>query len=152
VKLPEPQRESTDIGEMLKALQTMFRAELERRNIALAVEVSVGLPPVALDRNQLDQVLINVIKNAIEAIERNGRIEIRAESGGDVVELSVFDTGAGLSEEARERLFTPFYTTKSHGQGLGLTLVREILNQHGFAFSLEPVEGRTRFRIRMAQP
>ncbi len=147
VKLPEPQRESADIGEMLKAMQTMFKAELERRSIALEVHVAAGLPPVSLDRNQLDQVLINVIKNAIEAIERDGAIEIAAARGGESVELSVFDTGMGLSEEIRERLFTPFYTTKSHGQGLGLTLVREILTQHGFAFSLEPVAGRTRFRI-----
>lgn len=149
VKLPEPQRESVDIGEMLKAMQTMFRAELERRNIGLAVMVAAGLPKVSLDKNQMDQVLINVIKNAIEAIEREGRIEISATGGEGCVELCVVDTGAGLSDEIKERLFTPFFTTKRHGQGLGLTLVREILTQHRFAFSLEPVAGRTRFRIRM---
>ena len=149
VKLPEPQRESADVGEMLNALQTMFKAELERRNIALKVAVAAGLPPVSLDKTQLDQVLINVVKNAIEAIERDGRIEIVAERSGGFVDLSVFDNGVGLSEEIRERLFTPFYTTKSHGQGLGLTLVREILTQHGFTFSLESVADRTRFRIRM---
>lgn len=147
VKLPEPQRESASIREMLQAQATMFRAELERRNIALQVRVAADLPPVSLDRNQIDQVLINVIKNAIEAIERNGTIEIVAERGGELVELAIFDTGNGLSEEIRERLFTPFYTTKSHGQGLGLTLVREILTQHGFGFALESVAGRTRFRI-----
>jgi nitrogen fixation/metabolism regulation signal transduction histidine kinase len=149
VKLPEPQRESADIGEMLKAMQTMFKAELERRNIALELAVAAGVPAVSLDKTQFDQVLINVIKNAIEAIERDGRIEIVAELSGGFVELAVFDSGGGLSEEIRERLFTPFYTTKSHGQGLGLTLVREILAQHGFAFSLESVASRTRFRIRM---
>jgi two-component system nitrogen regulation sensor histidine kinase NtrY len=147
VKLPEPQRESADVGEMLKAMQTMFKAELERRNIALEMHVATGLPQVSLDRNQVDQVLLNVIKNAIEAIDRNGRIEIVATRGGESVELSIFDTGLGLADDVRERLFTPFYTTKSHGQGLGLTLVREILTQHGFTFSLEPVAGRTRFRI-----
>jgi two-component system nitrogen regulation sensor histidine kinase NtrY len=150
VKLPEPQRESVDIGEMLKAMQTMFRGELDRRNIVLEVNVAAGLSPVSLDKTQIDQVLINVIKNAMEAIgPHGGRIEIRAEHGSGGVDLSVFDDGEGLSEEMREQLFTPFYTTKSHGQGLGLTLVREILTQHGFAFSLESVEGRTRFRIRM---
>ncbi len=149
VKLPEPQRESVDIGEMLKAMQTMFRAELDRRHIVLDVSVAAGLSPVSLDKTQIDQVLINVIKNAMEAIERDGRIEIRAERSAGFVDLAVFDDGAGLGEEIRERLFTPFYTTKSHGQGLGLTLVREILTQHGFAFSLEPVAGRTRFMIRM---
>jgi nitrogen fixation/metabolism regulation signal transduction histidine kinase len=149
VRLPEPQRESADIGEMLKATQTMFRHELEGRNILLEVGVAAGLPPVSLDKRQLDQVLINVMKNAIEAIERDGTIQILAEASGGLVELSIFDTGVGLSEEAREQLFTPFYTTKCHGQGLGLTLVREILTQHGFPYSLESVSGRTRFRIRM---
>lgn len=151
VKLPEPQRESVDVGEMLKAMQTMFRAELERRNIALEVAVAAGLPQICLDKNQIDQVLINVIKNAIEAIDRDGRIEIDVAADCGFVELCVIDSGAGLSEEIKERLFTPFFTTKKHGQGLGLTLVREILAQHGFAFSLEPFAGRTRFRIRMPE-
>jgi len=149
VRLPEPQRESVDIREMLNATQTMFRAELERRNIALQVEVSAGLPRVCLDKNQVDQVLINVMKNAIEAIEHDGTIQIVAERSDGSVELSIFDTGVGLSDATRAHLFTPFYTTKSHGQGLGLTLVREILTQHGFAFSLESIAGRTRFKIRI---
>lgn len=153
VKLPEPQRERVDIGEMLQAMQTMFKAELERRHIALEVDVAAGLPPMFMDKTQMDQVLINVMKNAIEAIERNGTIQIIASSGSGSgsggVELSIFDTGAGLSEAARGQLFTPFYTTKPQGQGLGLTLVREILNNHGFPYSLEPVGGRTRFCIRM---
>lgn len=149
VRLPAPQLESMEIGEMLLSTQTMFKAELERRNILLNVEVAAGLPRVSLDRNQMDQVLINVIKNAIEAIGRDGTIQIVAGGCAGVVELSIFDTGTGLSEAARGHLFTPFYTTKPHGQGLGLTLVREILTQHGFDYSLEPVAGRTRFRIRM---
>jgi signal transduction histidine kinase len=127
----------------------MFRHELERRHIAFEVDVAAGLPRISLDKNQMDQVLINVMKNAIEAIERDGTIQIVAEGSGGLVELSIFDTGAGLSERTREQLFTPFYTTKCHGQGLGLTLVREILTQHGFPYSLESFAGRTRFRIRM---
>jgi two-component system nitrogen regulation sensor histidine kinase NtrY len=102
-----------------------------------------------MDRNQIDRVVINVVKNAAEAIDRNGRIEILARTCPDGIEVSITDTGAGLDEEIRESLFTPFFTTKRHGQGLGLTLVKEILTQHEFGFALEPVDGRTRFRIDM---
>lgn len=149
VKLPEPQREDVDVREMLGALQTMFRAELERRDIALEIAVEDGLPRVSMDRNQLDQALLNVMKNAAEAIDHGGRIEIVARRCGRFVELAVADSGSGLSEQTKERLFTPFYTTKKHGQGLGLMLVKEILTQHGFGFSLENAAGRTRFRIAM---
>jgi len=149
VKLPEPRREDVDIRELLRAMQTMFRAELERRNIGLEMSVADDLPRVSMDRNQMDQVLMNVIKNAVEAIDRDGRIEIAAGRGTGFVELSVSDTGLKLSDEIKERLFTPFYTSKKHGQGLGLMLVKEILTQHGFGFSLEAAEGKTRFRIEM---
>ncbi len=102
-----------------------------------------------MDRNQIDQVLINVIKNAAEAIGRDGRIEIAARRRNGSVTVSVTDNDAGLDEGIKSNLFTPFYTTKKHGQGLGLTLVKEILTQHRFAFALEPDEGRTCFRIEM---
>ncbi len=149
VKLPEPQRDDVDVRELLGAMETMFRAELERRSIALEVAVPPDLPRVSMDRNQMDQVLLNVIKNAVEAIDRDGRIEIMAGRGAGFVYLSVIDTGGGLSDEIKDRLFTPFYTSKKHGQGLGLMLVKEILTQHGFRFSLAAADGKTRFRIEM---
>lgn len=149
VKLPEPQREDVDVRQMLRALQTMFRAELERRNIALTVMVADDVPPLSMDRNQMDQVLMNVIKNAVEAIDRDGTVAIEARHGAGFVELAVYDDGVGLPPEIKERLFTPFFTTKKQGQGLGLMLVKEVLTQHGFGFSLESVAGRTRFRIEM---
>lgn len=149
VKLPPPQPEEVDVRELLKAMQTMFKAELDRRDIRLEVAVAADLPLVAMDRGQMDQVLINVIKNAAEAIDHGGSIRIAAACDGDRVVLSISDDGAGLTQEVRARLFTPFYTSKRHGQGLGLTLVKEILTQHGFAFSLDTRAGRTCFTIAM---
>jgi nitrogen fixation/metabolism regulation signal transduction histidine kinase len=150
VKLPEPQRHNVDVRDFLHSMRTMFSAELAGRDIELVVHAEDGLPPVSMDRNQMDQVLINVILNAAEAIDRNGLIEIRARNGIGRVELAVIDTGAGLNDETRKHLFTPFFTTKRQGQGLGLTLVREILRQHEFGFSLESAEGKTCFRIDMS--
>ena len=149
VKLPEPQREEIDLGDLLKAMQTMFGAELKTRNIALKIFAEPDLPRLSMDRNQMDQVLMNVIKNAAEAIERDGEIDIAARRHNDSVALVISDTGSGLNEQVRWNLFKPFFTTKKHGQGLGLTLVKEILTQHGFAFSLGPAERGSRFRIEM---
>jgi nitrogen fixation/metabolism regulation signal transduction histidine kinase len=149
VKLPPPQLQDVDLPELLNAMRTMFSAELAGRGIELTVSAEQGLPPVPMDRNQMDQVLINVIRNAAEAIDRNGRIEIAARNGDGRIELSVADSGIGIDEETRAHLFTPFFTTKRQGQGLGLMLVREILTQHGFGYSLESDGELTRFRIEM---
>lgn len=149
VKLPEPQLENTDIGTLVASIQTMFRAELTRRNISFDIALEESLPAVPMDSNQIDQALINVIKNAIEAIDADGSIAIVARRESDGVALCVYDSGQGIDPEVKRRLFTPFYTTKKHGQGLGLTLVREILSKHGFGYSLDSSENRTCFRILM---
>jgi signal transduction histidine kinase len=149
VRLPEPNLEAVDIEQLIRAIAIMFKAELEQRQIRLAVHVEMDLPPVSMDRSQMDRVLINLMRNAIEAIERDGGIEIVAARDGDYLSLCVIDDGVGLSEETRAKLFEPFFTTKRHGEGLGLTLVKEILLQHGFAFTLDCANGKTRFRIGM---
>jgi len=149
VKLPEPQCHNVDVRELLNAMRTMFSADLAGRGIEIEVQADAGLPQVSMDRNQMEQVLINVIRNGAEAIGRNGKIGISGRNGQGLVEIAVTDTGTGLDEATRAHLFTPFFTTKKQGQGLGLTLVREILTQHGFGFALEPADGMTRFRIEM---
>ena len=149
VKLPPPHRQDVDVRELLGTMRTMFSAGRAARGIELAVHSTDGLPPVSMDRNQMEQVLINVIRNAAEAIDCNGRIELLARNGDGLVEIAISDSGTGIDERARAQLFTPFFTTKPQGQGLGLMLVREILTQHGFRYSLGPSDGLTRFRIEM---
>jgi signal transduction histidine kinase len=97
----------------------------------------------------MEQVLANVIKNAIEAVDCGGSIEIEAARRGAAVELEVRDSGGALNDAVKARLFTPFFTSKKQGQGLGLTLVKEVLTQHGFTFSLDAERGQTVFRIVM---
>lgn len=149
VRLPEPNRQHIQLRELLFAMGTMFKAELEQRRIVLEVRAAEDLPRVSMDRNQMDRVMINVMKNAIEAVDQDGRIQLLVTRDAQGVQLAVIDDGIGLSSDSKDSLFVPFYTTKRHGQGLGLTLVKEILVQHGFAFSLESRNGETAFRILM---
>ncbi|HEU5162957.1 MAG TPA: ATP-binding protein, partial [Thermoanaerobaculia bacterium] len=112
------------------------------------------LPPGAstialMDKNQMERVLINVLRNAVEAAGSGGRVDVaidRGEGGRPVIRVR--DSGPGVAPEAAS--FTPFYTTKPGGHGLGLALVREILTQHGFAHALRThPEGGAEFRVEM---
>ena len=149
VRLPEPERRPEVLADLVQAVRILFQAELERRRIRLEVESPDDLPTISLDRNQMEQVLINVVKNAVEAIDRDGTIEIVLGRDCGAVVLTVTDDGAGLTEDSRDNLFSPFYTSKEKGQGLGLTLVKEILSQHHFGYSLRSENGRTEFRVQM---
>jgi len=106
--------------------------------------------PIAMDRGQMQQVLVNVVKNALEAIGNSGTITVRVGRHNGRASIAVEDTGPGLTPAAREQLFTPFFTTKEQGQGIGLTLVQQILAQHRFEYALEsPPGGPTKFSIVM---
>ena len=99
------------------------------------------------DEQQMEQVLINIVKNAIEAIDETGIITFIASVASK--QLIITDTGQGVDDEAASQLFSPFFSTKNYGQGIGLTLIKEILLNHGFEFNLKTVGYRdTRFVIR----
>jgi signal transduction histidine kinase len=137
VRLPPPDRRPADVKQLVDEILILLRPELDRRRIAVAWDRAEALPPVELDRNQIEQVVVNVLKNAMESIGEDGRIALRLDRGS----VAVRDSGPGIPEEVRALLFTPFFSTKRNGRGLGLTLVQEILSAHGFAFSLEAGEG-----------
>jgi nitrogen fixation/metabolism regulation signal transduction histidine kinase len=158
VRLPPPERRPCDVATLVEEILLLLGPELARRRIAWAWDERREAPPVDLDRNQVEQVLVNVLQNAMEAIGEDGRIgvaltvERAGATGGrsrDHPVLAIRDTGPGIPEEARNRLFTPFFSTKRNGRGLGLTLAHEILTQHGFDFALENrPEGGAEFRVR----
>jgi two-component system nitrogen regulation sensor histidine kinase NtrY len=140
VRLPPPDRRPCDVRQLLDEILLLLRPQLERRRIEAVWENIEPTPPVdliELDRNQFEQVLVNVLKNAMEAIGEEGRIILRLvhEDGRPV--LRIADSGPGIPEDVRPLLFTPFFSTKRDGRGLGLTLIQEILTQHGFDFGLE---------------
>ena len=94
---------------------------------------------VALDKNQIEQVLVNVMQNAIDAIARDGTLTLALATNGGKPLLSVRDSGPGIPPDVQPHLFTPFFSTKRQGRGVGLTLIREILTQHDLDFDLRNI-------------
>ena len=147
VRIPPPVRRMCDLHELLKAVQILLSGECETRNITWQWELSPQPFKVELDVQQMEQVLVNACKNAIEAIGENGQLTVNTMNSTGK-RLIIRDTGKGISKDIRSNLFTPFFSTKKNGQGIGLTLIKEILVNHGFSFSLESSKnGFTEFTI-----
>jgi nitrogen fixation/metabolism regulation signal transduction histidine kinase len=148
VRVPPPRLHPTSVRALTESVAALLGPEAARRRIALSWAGEPDLPPVPLDRSQMEQVLVNLVKNALEAIGEGGRVTFRLACAGPRGTLVVEDTGGGVSAEAQAHLFSPFFTTKEKGQGIGLAVVGEILTQHGFDFALDaPPGGPTRFTI-----
>jgi two-component system nitrogen regulation sensor histidine kinase NtrY len=149
VRLPPPQRRPTDVEALLRGVAVLLRAECERRRVTWTWAIEEQLPgPIDLDPVQLEQVFVNVAKNALEAIGDAGTLTVRLGRRGPRPFAAIEDTGPGIPPEARPHLFTPFFTTKETGQGIGLMLIQQILDQHHFDYALEsPPTGPTRFTI-----
>lgn len=149
VKLPQPHLQQVDLVELLRGIERLLQAESRQRRISWIWEVAEGLPSLRLDRGQMEQVFVNILRNAMEAIGQEGRIEVRVGKVEGRVQAVIADTGCGITPQVKEQLFTPFFSTKEQGQGIGLTLVQEILDRHGFGFSLESRSGGpTEFALR----
>jgi nitrogen fixation/metabolism regulation signal transduction histidine kinase len=141
VRLPAPARQRLDLGALLDDLALVLGPELTARHITLGWGRRDRDAVVHADPNQIERVLVNVLRNAAESIGEGGAIELSLERTRREVVLQVRDNGAGVEPDAREHLFTPFFSTKRDGRGLGLTLVREILAGHGFEGTLEDGAG-----------
>ncbi len=150
IRLPDPSRELVNPEHLILRITELIKSECKQRKIALNFVSNGNVGKVSLDVAQMEQALMNIIRNAIEAIGENGQIEIVLHKHNGSLELAIEDSGPGLSDDARENLFNPFFSTKENGQGIGLTLVHEILTRHGFEFALESDRDEpTRFYIRL---
>jgi two-component system nitrogen regulation sensor histidine kinase NtrY len=146
VKLPAVNKQQIDLVHLLRSVADFMEQKAKENGVIFHLRLPDHSVPLFADVQQMEQALINIVKNGIEAIGREGRLDFELDMAKHC--LTIADSGAGISEEGKEKLFTPFYSTKKDGQGIGLTMVREILLNHGFDFSLETITpGRTEFRI-----
>ena len=129
------------LAETLKTLD----AELENLGVSVAVNVDAPLPTVYADANLLKQLYFNILHNAMEAMDAGGDITVRALADDDFVKISFADTGCGIDEDGMSKLFQPYYTTKTDGHGLGMTIIQAIVRAHGGKIAVEsgPDRGTT---------
>lgn len=148
VRLPAPDRKPGSLEDLLGDVARLFEPECERLRIVWRWRIEDGVRPVRLDRRQIEQALVNIVRNAVDAVGEDGDITVSLAMEHGVPALLIEDSGGGIPPEVAPRLFTSFFSTKPNGQGIGLTLVQEILIAHGFDYSLETIApGRTGFRI-----
>ena len=146
VRIPEPQLHEQELNTLVLSGKRFMETVCRDRNIRIALELCDTSPIVKIDSLLFEQVLVNIIKNSSEAIENDGTIYIITRNNPACLEIA--DTGKGISKEAETKLFTPFFSTKPQGQGLGLIFIREVLLKHGCTFSLRTSpDGLTRFKI-----
>ena len=145
VKIPEPTLTPVDLNDLAFTCKRFMEGMCVDRNIKLRLEIDETLKEVKMDASLFEQVLVNIIKNAAESIEKDGEIIVRTLSPATI---EVVDNGKGISKEVEAKLFSPFFSTKPNGQGIGLFFIREVLMRHGCTFSLRTyADGLTRFRI-----
>ena len=126
-------REAVDLNSLVQDTGRLLRDELTRREVHLRLALAPDIPPIPIDTVQVQQVLVNLARNAMDAMQSaKGRIlTIRTSSLQDAIEVEVTDTGTGIPHEQMQRIFEPFYSTKASGTGMGLAISRSIVEAHG---------------------
>ena len=143
VRIPLPRREPVRVAELVRGIAGLLRPELAERRIELSLNLDDN-QTISADRAQLEQAVLNIVRNAMDAVDHDGTVAIATDRHA----MTVRDSGPGIAADIRDDVFTPFFSTRRDGRGLGLTIVQEILTNHGFAYALENgVERGAVFRI-----
>ncbi len=140
-RLPEPRMEAEDLASVVQDIASFVGPEMTRAGIELALAIPDEVPPVLFDEGQIRQALINVLRNAREAMPDGGRIDLYVRAEGMSVLIGIDDRGGGIPEPVRARIFDPFFSTKGEGTGLGLAITRQIVEAHGGSIAVSPREG-----------
>jgi two-component system sensor kinase FixL len=141
--------EPVNIKKLLREVRSLVKEDCKKKNIRTELDIDNKALMVAGARSRLKQVFLNLVKNSIEAMDNGGNLSIRTRLSGDQVEITVADDGSGISEQDREKIFSPFFTTKRYGTGLGLCISKRIIEEHGgSSLSVESEEGKgTTFKM-----
>jgi len=147
-RLPPPVKQPDEIVALVENIVRLLSSRPDAARVVWQWNIDDRALRVPLDRGQMEQAILNVLQNAVEAIDGAGTITVRLSSSHGRARLMIEDTGPGIAPEAQTNLFTPFFSTKPRGQGIGLTLVQEVLAGHGFDYALERLpDAVTRFTI-----
>jgi signal transduction histidine kinase len=160
VKRSEPERRTCSANDIASEAVGLVQIDASRQRVRIQSEIARDLPPLLADPILLQQVLINLLKNAIEAMRELGPgnqrlVLVRVRRIGEAVEFAVTDRGPGIRGDLEQKLFEPFFTTKAEGMGIGLNICRSIVESHqGRLWAERPDEGGTRFifTIPVAEP
>jgi two-component system sensor histidine kinase HydH len=138
------------VGKVLDYVCELLRPEAAGRGIEIKLDLPAALPTVPADSAQLTQALLNLLINAIQAVDQKGLVEVEAEPRGEEMHIKIRDSGPGIPEEKLSAIFEPFFTTKHEGSGLGLWIVQQIIVAHGGSVSASNVpEGGAVFTIKL---
>jgi two-component system nitrogen regulation sensor histidine kinase NtrY len=154
-RMPQPQFQRVELNEVVESVSRLFQAQLrvpERAAIECKLELAGAMPPIGADPELLHRAFSNLVLNAMDAMPHGGTLTLRTRQRAEWAVLEVVDTGSGLTPEECERLFTPYYTSKAHGAGLGLAIVQSIVSDHGGRISVRSDAGRgTSFVIELPE-
>jgi two-component system, LuxR family, sensor kinase FixL len=142
VRRPAAVKRPGQIAAVVQEALELFQDTFKEHNIQVRQVEETPLPPVTYDPKQVNQVLINLFKNALEAMPKGGEITITSRVKGGQVEISVADTGEGLAPEVAGNIFQPYFTTKEKGTGLGLAICQNIMAEHGGCIFADSAPGR----------
>ena len=143
-----PQKKMVSLNDVARETIDLLRPEIENRGLTIEEKLARQLPNAPLDPAQIKQVLLNLIKNAMQAMTNGGVLTVQTGWGADGLWLSIADTGCGIPHDQLNRIFEPFFTTKKKGSGLGLMIVQRIVREHGGLIKLESHIGQgTTFRV-----
>lgn len=133
--------EESDINQILENNCQLMRNDFKERNIKLLASLAPNLPNCMLDVVKIHEVFLNILQNSIEAVGKNGILWVKTWRAGDSVHVEISDNGVGITKEQMNRIFTPFFTTKENGSGLGLTFAHRIIKDHGGNVSVTSSKG-----------
>jgi signal transduction histidine kinase len=143
-----PQLKLVSLNGVVETTLDLLKPELDNRGLNVRTRMAPRLPAAPADATQMQQVLVNLVKNAMQSMSKGGTLTLQTGEGVAGVWVSVADTGSGIPQEQINRIFEPFFTTKKRGTGLGLMIVQRIVRAHGGKIELESHAGRgTTFRI-----
>ncbi|HLA85811.1 MAG TPA: ATP-binding protein [Thermoguttaceae bacterium] len=152
-KSRELRREPASLNDQIERVLDFFRPQAKEAGIELATYLSPDLPTVLLDREAFHGALLNLVLNAQQAVAAGGQIVVRTYATSDGVAMDLIDTGCGMDEDTRGRIFDAFFSTKSGGSGLGLPTTRKIVEAHGGEISVQSEPGHgTQFTIKLPVP